>query len=58
MTISQEKTHNVLLTDCLADLEGGAERQIFELARRLDKNTYRVTIASLECQGNAPRERR
>ena len=48
------KVHLVLLTDCIADLMGGAERQIYELARSLDKTRYRVTIASLECVGQAP----
>ena len=46
----------VLLTDCIADLEGGAERQIFELAKRLDKNKYQVFVVSLESFGKAPRE--
>lgn len=45
----------LILTDCLKDLEGGAERQIFELAKGLDKTVYHVTIASLECEGTAPR---
>jgi len=56
MTKSQRKRNIVLLTDCLAYLTGGAERQIFELARRLNKKKYSVTIASLECEGTAPRE--
>jgi len=51
---SQKKI--VLLTDCLAYLTGGAERQIFELARSLDKEKYSVIIASLECEGSAPKE--
>jgi len=46
----------VLLTDCLAYLTGGAERQIFELSRGLDKKKYEVIIASLESEGAAPRE--
>jgi len=46
----------VFLTDCLAYLTGGAERQIFELGRGLDKNKYEVVVASLECEGPAPRE--
>ena len=46
----------VFLTDSLADLEGGAERQIFELAKRLDKEKFCVTIASLESVGQAPPE--
>ena len=53
--ISQNKIKIVLLTDCLADLMGGAERQIYELAKGLDKNKFDVTIASLECVGQAPR---
>ena len=36
--LSPEKIHVVLLTDCLADLMGGAERQIYELAKALDKD--------------------
>ena len=55
MSVSSSKINIVFLTDCLADLTGGAERQIFELANRLDKKTYSVTIASLECEGEAPR---
>src|SRR4026208_11135 len=50
------KINIVFLTDCLADLTGGAERQIFELAKRLDKTKYSITIASLESEGEAPRE--
>ncbi len=46
----------LLLADCLASLEGGAERQIYELARRLDKNNYSITIASLDCIGTPPRK--
>ena len=53
----QKKVNLVLLTDCLADLEGGAEKQIFELAKGLDRDRYDVVIASLESLGNAPRER-
>ena len=53
----QKKVNLVLLTDCLADLEGGAEKQIFELAKGLNRDRYGVVIASLECLGNAPRER-
>lgn len=45
----------MLLTDCLADLTGGAERQIYELAKALDKDKFNITIASLECVGQAPR---
>lgn len=54
MTI-ERKMKIVLLTDCLADLQAGAEKQIFALAQGLDKNKYDVTIVSLECEGTAPR---
>ena len=50
------KKQIVLLTDCLAGFEGGSERQIFELAKRLDKAKYQITITSLECEGAAPEE--
>jgi len=50
------KKHIVLLTDCLADLAGGAEKQIYELARGLNKNLYDVHVVSLDCSGKAPRE--
>ena len=55
MNTLQTKTNIILLTDCLADLTGGAERQIYELAKALDKDKFNVTIASLECVGQAPR---
>ena len=55
MDTPQAKTNIILLTDCLADLTGVAERQIYELAKALDKNKFNVTIASLECVGQAPR---
>jgi glycosyltransferase involved in cell wall biosynthesis len=55
MMTSNNKINVLLLTDCLADLMGGAERQIYELAKGLDKGRYNVTIASLECVGQAPR---
>ncbi|MBF0511869.1 MAG: glycosyltransferase, partial [Candidatus Omnitrophica bacterium] len=42
------KINIVLLTDCLGDITGGAEKQIFELARRLPKTQYNVYIASME----------
>ena len=35
---------------------GGAERQIFELSKRLDKDKFDVTVVSLECEGSAPGE--
>lgn len=44
----------VLLTDCLVDPNaGGAERKIYELAQRLDKNLFRVTLASMECEATS-----
>ena len=55
MNTPQAKTNIILLTDCLADLMGGAERQIYELAKALDKDKFSVTVASLECVGQAPR---
>lgn len=56
MGLSAAQTKIVFLTDCFADLTGGAERQLYELARGLDKNKYKVTIASLECDGKTSRE--
>jgi len=50
------KKRIVLLTDCLEYLAGGAEKQIFELMRGLDKNKYEIHVASLECGGQAPQE--
>lgn len=38
----------LFLTDCLATLEAGAEKQIYELARWLDKNRYSLIIVSLD----------
>jgi len=52
---SMFKKRIVLLCDCLSDLAGGAEKQIYELARGLDKNKYEVHIVSLDCGGQAPR---
>lgn len=43
----------VLVSDCIANLTGGAEKQIYELAKRLDKNKYNVTVISLDCLGQA-----
>ena len=51
-----KKTNILLLTDCLADLAGGAEKQIYELAKRLDKNKFNVYVISLDTWGKAPRE--
>jgi len=56
MKNSKEKINIVFLTDSLADLAGGAERQIFELAKRLNKERYSITIASLESVGQVPPE--
>ncbi len=53
MQTVSKKVNIVLLTDCLADLAGGAEKQIFELAKRLDKNRYNVLVVSLDCVGKA-----
>ncbi|MBN1869504.1 MAG: glycosyltransferase [Candidatus Omnitrophica bacterium] len=56
MNVREEKIKVVFLTDCLADLAGGAERQIFELAKRLNKEKFSITIASLESVGKASPE--
>ncbi len=45
-----------LLTDCLNNLQAGAEKQIFELSRGLVKQGFKVTIISLECGGSAPKD--
>lgn len=55
-TLPQEKITVVLLTDCLVHLAGGAEKQIFELVKGLDKSKYNVFVASLESYGQAPRD--
>ncbi len=52
---SSSKINIVLLTDCLGDISGGAEKQIFELAKRLPKDQYNVFVASLEAQGETSR---
>ncbi|MCK5580807.1 MAG: glycosyltransferase family 4 protein [Candidatus Omnitrophica bacterium] len=54
MGTRQRRQNIVLLTDCLTDLTGGAERQIFELAKRINKAAYQLILASLECGGSAP----
>jgi len=41
------KINLVLLTDCIKDINAGAEKQIFELAQGLPKDQYNVFIASL-----------
>jgi L-malate glycosyltransferase len=46
----------VLVSDCIANLTGGAEKQIYELAKRLDKNKYSVTVISLDCLGQTSGE--
>ncbi len=47
----------VLLTDCFSSVTaGGAERQIYELARRLNKSKHDVTIASLEMTAPSKRD--
>jgi len=46
----------VLVSDCIANLTGGAEKQIFELAKRLDKNKFDVTVISLDCLGQTSPE--
>ena len=51
-----KKLNLLLLTDCLAGLVGGAEKQIIELAARLDKDRFNIFAASLDCAGTAPRE--
>ncbi len=57
MTLPKDpKINLVLLTDCLADLAGGAEKQIYELAKGLDKTKFVVHIVSLECWGQAPKD--
>ena len=49
----QKKIHIVLLTDCLEDFAGGAEKQTYQLANGLDKNKYQISVISLDCQGKA-----
>src|SRR3989338_3556795 len=53
---STPKINIVFLTDCLADLAGGAEKQIYELAKRLDKGRFNVIVVSLDCYGQASSE--
>ncbi len=45
----------VLLTDCLSDLTGGAEKQIYELTKGLNKEFYKVFIVTLDECGETPR---
>ena len=56
MEATSKRIQLLLLTDCLESFAGGAEKQIFELAKRLDKKKYMVRVASLDCQGQASRE--
>jgi hypothetical protein len=56
-----KKTHIVLLTDCLNNLEAGAEKQIFELAKRLPAEQFKICVVSLQadpqllgCVGRGP----
>lgn len=51
-----ERIHIALLADCLENFAGGAEKQIYELAKGLDKSRFRVTVISLDTQGQASRE--
>jgi len=46
----------LLLVDVFAVITGGAERQIFELCRRLDKNKYKLTVACLSSKGRLLKE--
>lgn len=50
------RIHIALLADCLENFAGGAEKQIYELAKGLNKSKYRVSVISLDCQGRASRE--
>jgi L-malate glycosyltransferase len=51
------KKHIVFLTDCLVSNEaGGAERSIFELTKRINKQQFDVTIASLDWGGTTPQK--
>ncbi len=49
-----KKTRILLLTDCLSGLTAGAERNIYELAKRLDKKMFTVILGNLECDGKTP----
>lgn len=46
----------VFIADSIANLESGAEKQIYELAKRLDKGKFSITLASLDCIGTPPRK--
>lgn len=56
MNKSQHKINLVLLTDCLGNITGGAEKQIFELSKRLPKDQYNVFVVSMEATGNTPED--
>ncbi len=55
-----EKNENripiILLIDSLTGFTGGTARQIFELAKRLDKTQYQITIAGLAGEGEVLNE--
>ncbi len=48
------KYHVLFLTDCCPDLAGGAEKQIYELSKRINPKLFRVTVISLDPQGVIP----
>lgn len=48
MSSFYSKKHVVLLADCFGDIHAGFGKQIFELAKGLNKDDYRVTIVSLK----------
>lgn len=56
MNLFHGKKHVVLLIDCFADIQASAEKQIFELAKGLNKDEYHVTIACLQDIDKATRE--
>ena len=56
MSAQTRRIKIVLLADCLETLAGGAEKQILELVKRLDKERFSVSAVSLECQGKASGE--
>ena len=45
----------VLLIDELTDITGGAERQVYELIKRIDTNTFKITLYVLHHK-NIPKE--
>ncbi len=54
--MNEKRIKIVLLTDCLVDYAGGAEKQIYALAQRLDKKKFEVIVVSLDCEGKASPE--